>query len=325
LAIEATGQESGGKVVQPGQDRPWVGMGFRMEAIPGSPPAAAQPGQGAPDPQNGQQPTNGTGGDTFREFFSDISDEQWPQVEPHLRNVQAHVTRLEQVAKPFIEAGVSPDESVALLNFAQAYSQDPVGTWLNQAQALMQNGSINPDELDFDELVSIVTGQPNPNAGPEGQGQPGPSGNPEVAALEARLAQAEESLQYFMQERQQDQTRQQSQQQKTLLDKATTTVKEELTKAGVPHPADTLIVASIIANKGNPNAVVQDLTGFKGTVLSSLTESRQEPGSPRMPRGAPQTPAPKSRPGGRRDAFAGARASAEQYLKSQNEAAAQEV
>jgi hypothetical protein len=322
------GQETPSRNVQPGQDyRPWEGRGFRMDAVPGAPPAAAeQPGQGDPTQNGGQQPPSSDG---FRAFFPNLADEQWSQVEPHLRQVQAHVTRLEQVAKPFIDSGVTPDEASTLLQFAQAYSNDPVGTWLNQAQALINNGQLDGDELNFEELVAIATGQPSQESqGPPGpEGEPGGPSSPEVARLEAQVEELTGLVGSLTQDRQQEKTQAQARQQNQLLDKTVTTVKDQLKQAGVPAPDDNLIIASIIASKGNPSAVVQSLTGYKGEVLRGITEPRQETGQPpRMPRGAP-TPPPRQRgtPGGRRDPYAGAREGAKQFLSQQNEAAAQEA
>lgn len=321
------GQETPSRNVQPGQDyRPWEGRGFRMEAVPGAPPAAgAQPGQGDPTQNGGQQPPSSDG---FRAFFPNVPDEQWSQVEPHLRQVQAHVTRLEQVAKPFIDSGVTPDEASTLLQFAQAYSDDPVGTWLSQAQALIQNGQLDGDELNFEELVAIATGQPSQEEpGQQELGEPGGPSSPEVARLEAQVEELTGLVGSMAQDRQQEKTQAQARQQNQLLDQTVTTVKDQLKQAGVPAPDDNLIIASIIASKGNPSAVVQSLTGYKGEVLRGITEPRQETGQPpRMPRGTP-TPPPKQRgtPGGRRDDFAEARAGAAQFLKQQNEAAAQEA
>lgn len=320
MAIEATGQETT-RSAQPDQDqRLWEGLGFRMEAVPGAPPAAAaQPGQGAP-PTNGQQPTP----DGFRGMFSDISDEQWPTVEPHLRNVQAHVTRLEQIAKPFTEAGVNPDQATQLLQFAQNYSNDPVGTWLAMAATLNEAGAL-PEDLDFDELNSIVTGEPNPNATPE---QPAPGevpGDPNVAQLMQQVKEQGELIKSLVDDRTQERTQRQTDQQNALLAKTVDQVKTQLKDAGVPEPAEELIVASIIANKGQPNAVVEQLTGLKASVLQGITTNRETNGQPpRQPRGVPPT-TPKPRTGGRPDAFKSAREGATQFLKQQNEGAAQEA
>lgn len=321
MAIEANGQETVRRSVQPGQDsRPWERLGFRMEAVPGAPPAGvAQPGQGAPPNGNGQQPSSGDG---FRGMFSDINDEQWPTVEPHLRNVQAHVTRLEQVAKPIIDAGLDQQGVTQLLGFAQNYNQDPVGTWLAMASTLTEAGVLS-DELDLDELQAIVTGQPNPNA--ELEDEPGVGeGDPVVSQLRGQVEQLTGMVQSLVDDRQQERTQRETSQQNALLDRTLSTVQQQLKDAGVPAPADELIIASIIANKGNPSAVVEQLTGYKGSVLETVTGQRQQqPTAPRMPRGAPvsqQKPKTSSR-----DPFAGARAGAEQFLKQANEQQAQEV
>src|SRR5207237_680584 len=129
-------------------------------------PADAQPpasGQGVAGAPSGQQPTSADG---FRSMFSGISDEMWPQVEPHLRETQSRVTQLEQLSAPFRNAGISdPAEVQGLVQFAQNYQNNPVGVFLDMAVALQEAGVIDQD-LDIEELAAVASGQaPSPNMG----------------------------------------------------------------------------------------------------------------------------------------------------------------
>src|SRR4051812_19095369 len=96
-------------------------------------PAPAQPpvGQGAAPEQ--AKP------DGIRGMFPNVPDEQWPLFEPHIKDVQGHITKLEQAHapfKPFVDAGVTPEAATALIQLSRDFDQNPIGVWMTLGQRL---------------------------------------------------------------------------------------------------------------------------------------------------------------------------------------------
>jgi hypothetical protein len=294
------------------------------EAVAGAPPAAANGnGQGA----GAQQPPQpGAQQDGFRQMFAGIDDNTWTQVEPSLRQVQGHITRLEQassVAKPFIEAGVTPEQSQQILTFVQNYNNDPVGTFLNMAAQLQAAGVIHED-VDLEDLEAAVYGEPSAEEGQPYNGQPELQSDASMGLppeVQQRMDQLQEAVEVLLDEREQNQTQQETRRQDALRERAMTSVREQLTQAKVPVPSDDMLLAAIIANRGDIQRATKSIVDYSGSTLENLRQSRQEGTDPQMPRGAPPTRQRQTRQP--RDAFEAARPGAEQALRRANEQAAQ--
>src|SRR4051794_27036558 len=97
----------------------------------------ASAGQGTPQPI--VQPTGQGAGeqestaDSLWGFFPDVPVEQREVLAPHLKNIQGHVTRLEQQLapyKPFVNAGYTPEMVNGLASFATSFDRDPLQAWI---------------------------------------------------------------------------------------------------------------------------------------------------------------------------------------------------
>ena len=144
-------------------------MGLKAEATPGTPPAVA-PGGNGDGGQGANAPSatadGGAGGEFNWELFPDVPEEQRPLLEPHLRNTQAHVTRLEQQYAPYkglIDAGLPAEDVQNIINLNASFERDPVGTWIWLAQMMQQSGSMG-DELDLEAVQAILNGEDGPSA-----------------------------------------------------------------------------------------------------------------------------------------------------------------
>lgn len=274
-------------------------------------PAAA--GQGQPDPNQG----NFNWG-----LFPDVPEDQRGALEPHLRNVQGHVTRVEQQLapfKPFVDAGYTPQQVQGLAMFADHFSQDPAGAWLAMAKQLQADGVIDND-LDLDEVARIASGTP----AQQQQGQPQMQGvdpqlaqyiqglEQKVAGLEQRLSGSEEQQQNAVSQR--------------LLNNALSTMQQELKKDGWTDDmlGDTKRLARYIAFAGgNLQQALADAKADRSAHLKGFTQETQQvkPGELEVANGGPKAPAqPRTRDS---DSWGKSREGAAQFLRNQNRATAQ--
>lgn len=289
----------------------------------GGAPGATPPGTTPPTAQPGGQ-GGGQGG--FREqFFPNVPEEVWGQVEPHVRGVQGHVTQLEQRYAPF--KGYRDQDLQGLAEFSTAFERDPVGQWIRMAQGLQQatgpNGQplLNPD-LDVEHLAALATGQlgqDEPQGGPQVQDNGNGDMPPWAQELMQRIDQLEGGVNQFTSSHRQ-------QVEDAVLKRQVDSMKEQLVKAGYPEEALSQegLLSTYIAHRGNVNAAVQSMVQMRMALLKGFTTPNGEPvpsggddNDLTLPNGAPT--ARPSRKAGRRSSVIkpDVRAGALQYLKKQ--------
>ena len=293
------------------------------EAPAGAPPAAAA-GDPAP-PGDGQGAgdagAKGAGGFNWG-MFPDVPEEQRALLEPHLRDVQAHVTRLEQAHAPYkdleLPQGVDPQELPVLLNFNDQLNKDPVGTWLALAENMQKNGVL-PEDLDLEAVAAAANGQEYEGGGePTEGGEPVEGESPEIAELRAQVEAEREA-------RIAGETERQERIQNQLFQNALGKMRTALTEAGVNEetmPDDRLLASAIITNQGDVEAATQMLLGFRDSQIKGFTQGKTKGPSEEvtMPKGAPK--APKRETGkGHRAQMREASQGAVQMLKRRNEEA----
>lgn len=305
-------------------------MGYRMEAVPGAPPAVAQGGEGQGQGAGGGDVQPKGGGEGFNwGLFPDVPEAERPLLEPHLKNVQGHVTKLEQDHAPWkalAEAGVDPQAIQSLVAFDQNFSQDPFGTWLALAENMQKEGVLS-DELDLSVVKAIQEGK---DAGGEGAGGPDngqPGEGEQIPSWAQQMMQENEELKQRLDGREQSEAAQQRAQQ---LQTALGQMKSQLTEAGYTEenlPDDNALTGLLIAHQGDVAKVIASLTGLREGVLKGLTTNGKEPDDPEsggegpdMPKGAPSV---AKRTGGRSRAFAKANQGAQQMLEAKQRAEAQ--
>lgn len=287
------------------------------QSAPGTAQAGGAPGNGAqPAPPQPGAPGQGQGQDQgFRQtFFPNVPDEQWGLIEPHVTNINRHVTQLQQRYAPF--NGYTPEAVQGLANFAQAFDADPVGQWVGMARMLQQRGVLDPD-LDIDHLESLLNDEEP--GGPEGGAQmPQVEGlPPEVQELIGGLHQTVQQLQQRL-DSQDQRTTQRTQD--AALQRNLTWMREQLKGTGIDEKllTEERLLASFIAHRGNAQSAVKDLSDFRSGMLQGYVEQGQQ--RQRQPlqtkNGIPQSG--KRPTGGRRGMFGGdVSAAAEQYLRTQ--------
>lgn len=290
---------------------------------------AGQPGGTAPP--NAQPGGQGGGQGGFREqFFPNVPDEIWGQVEPHVRGVQGHVTQLEQRYAPF--KGYRDEDLQGLAEFSTSFDRDPVGQWIRMARGLQNavgpNGQplINPD-LDLEHLAALAMGQlgdEESNDGlPGGAPQGGDQDMPEWArALNQRLDRLEGGFGQFT-------SSQRQQVEDAVLKRQIGNMRTQLEQAGFPKDSlgEELLLSTYIAHRGNVNAAIQSLGQMRMNLLKGFTKPNGDPADPTpslngdtdldLPNGAPQPRV--SRKAGRRSSIVKpeTRAAALQFLKKQ--------
>lgn len=297
-------------------------MGYRMEAPAGAAPAALQNGGGGDQGQNGGgEQSKGSGGGFNWDLFPDVPEEQRPLLEPHLKQVQGHVTQMEQRFAPFkafADAQTDPQYLQGLVAFDQAFNQDPAGTFLKLAENLQKEGSLTND-LDLNVLRSIVEGE-EVGGGEEG----------EVPPYVEEIRRENQELKERLDNRDQQETQTQQQ---AKLDEAIEGIRGQLKEAGFTDdnmPDTEIITGLIIAHRGDVDKALASLTNMRDGVLSGFANGRKpEPnegeksgGGPTMPKGPPKSPKPNGR--GVRSEFRDARAGAEQFLSQKLQQEAQE-
>lgn len=284
------------------------GGGGQGGQVPGSPTPNAQPGsQGV-----------GQGGGFREQFYPNVPDEVWAQMEPHVRRTQEHVTQLEQRYAPF--KSYDAESLQGLAGFAQAFDRDPLGQWMRMAHGLQQAGVLD-SELDLEHLESIIRNtvpEPQPN------GQPEPNGDmpPWARDLIGRLDKLEGGVTQF-------QTDQRTQVENAVLNRQVNRIKGALEKAGVPKGSvsDEMVLSTYIAFRGNAQAAAEALTGMRTSWLKGFVQDPNPNPNPNptpankdldLPNGAPQARVPRGR-GGRRGGVIDGQtaAAAAQFLKTQ--------
>lgn len=286
-----------------------------------APPVVAQAAGVQPTGQGSALPVENTG---FWNLFPGVPDEHRTLLEPHLKNVQGHVTKLEQQFAPFkafADSGVTPEAAAGLLRFSTDFDADPKGMWLKIGTMLQENGSI-PNDLDLDYLGALANGE-DPEAEVPVDPVVGQEENPLMELVQSLQAQVEE----LQGARQQEQTSRQERVQDQLLDKRMTSMREQLTKAGYPEEVLTeeALTASLIANRGNIEAATKQLIDTRSGILKGFTQTRTEENDDLDPLGGPPTtPRSQMKSRDKGDPWAKARSGATTQLRRENRATAQE-
>lgn len=292
-------------------------------SAPGAPPAA---GQAAPQPAStapagAQGPGQGVGSpnDGFWGNFPDVPEGQRELLEPHLKNVQGHVTKMEQQYSPYkgLTEVVSPDQVQNLVQFLQNYSQDPVATWLGLAQSLQEEGHVGNPEFNVETLQQMLQA-------PQQQADPN---MPEWAqSMQQKLQAFEYAEQQRTQQSEAQAAQEEARQQEAMLQEAHQTMAQQLQQAGVPEGLVTpeQMTGALIAHEGDIPSAVGSFTGLREGFLKGFTESNGNQPPPATVRGD----APKAPKGGLRpksgDGFRSASVGAQQFLAQGAAAAGQE-
>lgn len=302
-------------------------MGLKAEAQPGQAPAALDGGGGDQGGEGGNVQPDGGGGGFNWDLFPDVPEAQRSLLEPHLKNVQGHVTKLEQQYAPYkflLESGVDADAIKNLIAFDQQFSQNPTGIFLNLAENLQKEGKL-PSDLDLAVLKAIVNGEPLPG---EGEEEPveGGGGEEDIPTWGQQLMEMVKSMQADR-ETEKQQSAEQERSQK--LDKALGDITGQLKEAGYAEesiPSKEILTGMLIAHQGQVDKVISDLTGLRENVLKGLkngqrSESENEDNGPNIPNGVPKPQ--KTSIKGRHSEFDDARKGAAQMLESKLRAEAQ--
>lgn len=241
-------------------------------------------------------------------LFPDVPEEQRPLLEPHLKKVQGHVTKLEQEHAPFKD--LQSEQVQGLVQFEQAFNQDPMGVWLEMGKQLAASDMLG--ELDIDAVASIAAGEDvGDDEGEEVEG--GEEGDDQYTMLAAEIEEMKRQQQQAEQQRRQTIEQQ-------LLARQIAKMQDQLKEAGAENVPEQLLVASIISNNGNIDEAVGQLTGFRDSTLKGFAANNKKGGKDlEMPKGSPKAPE-KREP---RDSFDAATQAARSFLSTRNEATAQ--
>jgi len=279
----------------------------------GTPAAGVQPaaaGQGGATSQS-TAPSNGDGQFNWG-LFPDVPEAQRELLQPHLRNIQGHITRMEQQNAPYqpLTQMVQPDQVENLVGFLNGYNADPVATVIGLVQQLQQEGNITAEQL------QQLTGQQQVPAAQNGLAQPGQEEQvPQWAQeLQQRLAQQDA-------EREAQAAQQQEAEMAQVMDQAKTNIRAQLTQGGIDESlvTDPMIVAAIIASDGDEQAAANMFSSLRDGFLGAFTNGKTTPGTPPAVQGQlPVTPKPTGRRG---DSFGAAKQGAKQFLAQQRQMA----
>ena len=295
-------------------------LSMRAEATGGAPPAQPAPPQSGQGGGDGGGTAGGDGGGFNWNLFPDVPEEQRSLLEPHLRGVQGHVTKLEQQYAPWkgvLDSGLDSQSVMNLIALNQAINDNPVEAFLRLGRSLQEAEALSGD-LDFDAVQQILNGEEavEPGAGPAGDGE-------EIPPWAQRLIDAEERRST---QEQQTTQQQEAQQRQEMLNQTVTGIKGQLKEAGWDEADldDDLIVSAILTHKGDADKAFAMVNEIRNKVLKGFTSQNGGSGGANeleMPDGPPEGSKPAGR--GPRSEWASARKSAEQNLKRRNAAQAQ--
>lgn len=286
---------------------PGGGSGGAPTAVPG----ATQPGV---QPTEGQ----GAGQGDFWSVFPNVPEDQRPILEPHLRQSQAEITRLQQqqaALKPITDSGYQPQQIQGLISFDQRFQSDPAGVFVDIAKMLQQN-NVDVGDLDLEAVIAIASGQDVPDdSGADGEMSPEAQ---RIAQLEAQIEELKSGFQ-------QDRTSRQELVQDNLLKTQHQKMRTTLQQAGYDAEllTDARLNSALIMHGGNVQAALQDLTELRSGVLKNFTQTRKTPDPLETRNGGPQAPRPAVSERDRNDPFAKARVTAHNRLARANRDGAQ--
>ena len=286
----------------------------------GTPAAGVQPGAPGQGAGQGQSTAagKGDGGQFNWGLFPDVPMEQRELLEPHLKNVQGHVTQLEQRYAPYagLMEHVQPNQVENLIGFLNGYANDSATTVLGLLQQGLQDGTITPDALQ--QIMPQQAPQPGQQA------QPGQEDLPPWAQ---QLMQQQQEIMGRFGQFDEAMTAQQQQEaeaeQERILGEAKTNIRAQLTQAeiGEDQVSDELLVASIIACDGDEQAAANLINQTRQNFLAAFTNGKTAGGQPPAVNGDLPKPAATS---GRKDpdGFGSAKTQARQFLEQQAQMAA---
>lgn len=294
-----------------------IGQTGTVAATPSATPEGAPTSTGqAPQPtEQGQQQNNG-----FWGRFPTVPEEQRAALEPHLKSVQAYVTRLEQSMAPF--KGYTPQQAQGLANFAKAFDANPLQVFVAIAQDLQTKGVIHAD-LDLDALRAVIQGQEYTPVDDEPT-SPGPGNGADPWADAPPWAHEMRSWKEAQEQQTQEQQRAvQEQREDAVLDSQIATIKGKLKADGWPkeyldNPGlEKDLIARFLVHQGSSERVLGELSTLRTSLLQGLVKPEDDNsvelnnGVPRV--GTATSRRAKQRPG---DSFAQASAGAEQHLRA---------
>jgi hypothetical protein len=287
------------------------------------PAAPVQPAQGQGQPAN----------EGFWNLFPNVPQEMRPQLEPHIRPMQQHISQLEEQHapfKPFVQAGLDARAAESLIKFSADFERDPINVWLNMGRMLQDSSDGQPaldPEIDLDHLAALARGE-DPDAGDPGQGQP-PGDTPQEQQLLGYITQLQQKIEELENGFQQDRVERQTAVQDQLYERRLNQMRETLKKAGYPEELLTNedLTARILVAKGNIQAATQRMVEQRTALLrGSPAVQRATGGQPQtganMPSGAPPAP-PREKTTHRDGSWGKAREGATARLRRENIAAAQ--
>jgi hypothetical protein len=276
-------------------------LGFVAYEVPGGTAGGGAPTPPAPQPGAPGQGSEGQG-DAFRQqYFSNVPDEQWALIEPHLQNVNRHVTQTEQRFAPL--KNYTPEAVQGLAQFAETFERDPRGQWLQLGTVLQQRGIIDAD-VDLEYLAAIAAGE---DPADDGGGMPNGNEMPPVDQMPPwaqQLARQVEELSGGFNQFQQ--TTQQARE-NAALTRQMGWMKSQLSESGIPEEllTDQRLMSSFIAHGGNAQLAVKDLQDMRTGLLKGVASpSQPRPAQQKLdlPNGAPPSP-PRSSGSPRRGMF----------------------
>jgi hypothetical protein len=272
--------------------------------------------EGTPQPGQGQPQQQGDTG--LRQYFPNVPDDHWAIMEPHVQQMGAQITQLQQQVAPLRQAfqqGYDGEHLARLAAFDSRFRADPTETWIDIGRQLQEsvNGgppAVDPN-VDLDYLAALARGE-DPDAAPGGgqPPQPGaqqgqmPGASPEVMQYVQQLeAKVEELANGF----QQDRTDRQTQVQDAVFDRQLSRMRDTLKKVGWPEERLTqqALTARVLVHGGRFDQATQAMVDERNDLLKGWTQSRteQQPGPTDMPNGAPPTPDRNVRTRDSRDPF----------------------
>ena len=206
--------------------------------------AANAAGNGGAAAQGAAQqgsPTAGSNGDGQFNWglFPDVPVEARELVEPHLKNVQGHITRMEQENAPYkpLTALVGPDQVENLVGFLNAYNADPAASVIGLVQQGLQDGSITAEQV-----AQLGQAQPGTPAA-QTQAQPGAETGEDIPQWAQQLQSRLDAQDAADQQRAQQEQEAESAQ---IMEQAKTNIRAQLTQGGIDASLvnDQMIVAA---------------------------------------------------------------------------------
>lgn len=299
----------------------------------------AAPGTAPPPGGQGQEAQQNEG---FWNLFPNVPQEHRTLLEPHIREVQGHVTKLEEQIAPFrqfADAGLTPQAAEGLIRFSANFERSPLDTWIQMGKMLQTDyagkGPVVDPDVDIDYLAALARGE-DPDAdmlagqqgGVPGQAAPQDPGNGQVPPEWAQyVADLQQQVQALGQALQQDRAQRQDAVSDRLLENQLATMKKAVVDAGWPEDLinDQELYSRLIVHGGNVQSAIKSMVDVRGGLLKGYTDNQQrnQPGDLNMPNGAP--PAPPQKPSGRgQDSWGKATRNATSRLARENQAAAQQ-